>query len=245
MGAHPIESGAESAVEPLVSEIATDVSQATRAFRLEWLRLFELFAVFFGVPSLIYLLRENRIPVPTLPALIAGVAVLTSLLLRDREFDLRHALRWRWSTPECRRILGLFLLGGLLVGLYTALWESPRFLTFPRQKPGLWATVMVVYPLLSVLPQELAFRVFFFHRYRRLLPTLRGRVVVSALAFGFTHLVFDNWTSILLSTAGGFLFGWTYARRPSVWLVAFEHALWGCFLFTIGLGAYFYAGGGG
>ena len=245
MGAHPIEPGAESVVEPLISEIATDVSDATRAVPREWVRLFELFAVFFGVPSLIYVLRECRIAVPTLPALIAGVAVLATLLLRDREFDVRHALRWRWSTRECWRILGLFVLGSLLVGLYTAVWESARFLAFPKQKPALWAAVMVMYPLLSVLPQELAFRVFFFHRYRRLLPTLRGRVVVSSLAFGFTHLVFDNWTSILLSTAGGFLFGWTYARRPSVWLVAFEHALWGCFLFTIGLGAYFYAGSGG
>ena len=101
---------------------------------------------------------------------------------------------------------------------------------------------MVLYPLLSVYPQELFFRAFFFHRYRRLFGQGMATVVASALLFGFVHIVFGNWISILLSSVGGMLFARTYFHSGSLALTCIEHALYGNFIFTIGLGEFFFHG---
>jgi membrane protease YdiL (CAAX protease family) len=56
------------------------------------------------------------------------------------------------------------------------------------------------------------------------------------------HIVFRNWPAILLTCAGGWLFGTTYRRTSSLLLVSVEHALYGCAIFTIGYGNYFFDG---
>jgi membrane protease YdiL (CAAX protease family) len=67
--------------------------------------------------------------------------------------------------------------------------------------------------------------------------------MTSALAFGYAHIVLHNWPSVLLSTIGGVLFASSYRRSQSTLLVAVEHAIYGCFVFSVGLGGLFYAGG--
>ena len=102
--------------------------------------------------------------------------------------------------------------------------------------------VMVFYPVFSVYPQELIFRAFLFHRYRPLFGSTRNLVIVSAVAFGLAHLFFANLLAPLLSAVGGWIFARTYARSDSTLQATIEHALFGCFLFTVGLGWYFYGG---
>lgn len=48
----------------------------------------------------------------------------------------------------------------------------------------MWALVIVLYPILSVYPQELIFRAFLFHRYAPLFGNGVGLVAASAAAFG-------------------------------------------------------------
>ena len=45
-----------------------------------------------------------------------------------------------------------------------------------------------------------------------------------------------------MTAVGGYLFARTYARSESTLMVSLEHALWGDFLFTVGLGWYFWGG---
>jgi uncharacterized protein len=133
-------------------------------------------------------------------------------------------------------------VGCLALLLLVVLVRPQGLFQLPRTRTGLWLIIMVAYPLLSAYPQELIFRTFLFHRYRRLLPA-RALLVVSAVAFGYAHIVLHNWPSVLLSTIGGVLFASTYARSRSTLLAAIEHAICGCFVFTVGLGGLFYAGG--
>jgi membrane protease YdiL (CAAX protease family) len=86
------------------------------------------------------------------------------------------------------------------------------------------------------------YRAFFFHRYRRLFGEGGRMVLASALAFGFVHIIFGHWISVVLSTAGGLLFAATYARSRSLLLTSLEHAFFGDLIFTIGLGQFFYHG---
>ena len=123
-----------------------------------------------------------------------------------------------------------------------AVFRPNLLFAFPRNNTFIWLMVMLLYPLLSVYPQEVIYRVFFFHRYRRLFRNDATRFVISGLCFGLAHLFFANWIAPALTTLGGLIFARTYARTGSTLLVSLEHSLWGNFIFTIGLGWYFYAG---
>ena len=112
----------------------------------------------------------------------------------------------------------------------------------PVTRPGLWAVILVLYPVVSVYPQELVYRVWFFHRYR---PALGGEgpaLLASALAFGWVHVIFGNGLAVGLAAAGGLLLAETYRRTRSLTLVSVEHALYGQLVFTVGLGEFFYHG---
>ena len=45
-----------------------------------------------------------------------------------------------------------------------------------------------------------------------------------------------------MTAAGGWLFARDYARHRSLTLVCLEHAAYGCVIFTVGLGRFFYSG---
>lgn len=149
------------------------------------------------------------------------------------------ALRDRalWKPILARFAVSAVAMLGLLFVL-----NPEKFLELPSERPRLWLTIMFFYPMISVIPQEFIFRTYFFERYKALFPTHNAMVTASALAFGFAHIVLQNWVAVVLTTVGGFYFASTYRKRRSMALVWAEHAIYGCFLFTIGLGTYFYSG---
>jgi membrane protease YdiL (CAAX protease family) len=123
-----------------------------------------------------------------------------------------------------------------------ALFLPDRLFDLPRERPLVWLAVVVLYPLLSVYPQELIFRAFLMHRYAPLVGTGTGAVAASAVAFGFAHVIFGNVWSVVLTVAGGWLFARRYQRTRSLPAAAAEHALYGLLAFTVGLGGLFYRG---
>jgi membrane protease YdiL (CAAX protease family) len=164
------------------------------------------------------------------------------LLLRDPDFDRGRLRRVAGVGRESIRVLMVFvLLGGLLTAA-TAVLSPETWLNLLRSRPVLWAVIMVAYPLLSVYPQELIWRAFFFHRYRLLFPGRWAMILASSLAFGYVHVLFLSPLAVVLTVVGGVLFAWTYERTGSILASSIEHALYGCLIFTIGLGEHFYAG---
>jgi membrane protease YdiL (CAAX protease family) len=135
-------------------------------------------------------------------------------------------------------------VGALATTAATYALVPQRFLALPRHNPRLWLLICVLYPLLSVYPQEVIYRAFFFEHSTRLLPGVRSPwlVALNAALFGFAHIVFGNVWAPILSAAGGLLFASTYLKSRSVMCAALKHALWGNLIFTIGLGPLF-AGG--
>jgi uncharacterized protein len=130
----------------------------------------------------------------------------------------------------------------LLLGLAVRVFAPQLLFSFVKRAPAFWALVMLLYPLLSVYPQELLYRAFFFHRYQPLFGSGWVMLAASACAFGFVHIIFGNWISIVLCIIGGFLFAFTYQQSGSLLLTCIDHALFGNFIFTIGLGQFFYHG---
>ena len=147
-----------------------------------------------------------------------------------------------WARQEQKHALWLFLTLCIPMALFTYILVPDRFLSFPLQRPALWALVMVLYPLLSVLPQELLYRSFFFERYRALFPGFWLMVGASAGLFAFSHIIFKNWVAPLFCLIGGLIFAAHYHQHRSLKWALIEHAAYGCFVFTIGLGWFFYHG---
>jgi membrane protease YdiL (CAAX protease family) len=131
------------------------------------------------------------------------------------------------------------LLCAVLAAVF-ALARPAALFALVRARPRVWLAIMLLYPLLSVYPQELVFRTFFFHRYGGLFPTRALRVAASAVAFGYAHVLLHSGTIVALTMVGGALFAATYERSRSLFLVTVEHAVYGCWLLTVGVGGLFH-----
>lgn len=101
---------------------------------------------------------------------------------------------------------------------------------------------MLLYPVLSVYPQGIIYRAFLFARYQRLFGSQWLLLLASALAFAYVHIIFRNGLAIALAFAAGLLFAYRYQQTGSLFISCFEHALYGCAIFTVGLGRSFYYG---
>ena len=192
----------------------------------------EFAALYLGGPLIILELRRPGI----LFGLIWVAAIVAFLAIRGEKphsHDVRRELR-----AICVRFA---ILAPVIVAL-TAWFGPETFLSLPLQKPRFWLLIMVLYPVLSVWPQEVLYRAFLFARYRSLFRSDTGIIIASALAFGFAHVIFLNWIAIGMTTVGGLLFARDYARHRSLRLTCLEHSLYGCLIFTVGLGRFFYTG---
>jgi uncharacterized protein len=204
-----------------------------------WQRPLEFIILFVLLPFIVAVAASGRL---VIPILWAASALCLSVLLRDRTFDRRML----WRTRPCRAVLPRMLLRFAILAAVLAgmlwLWRPELLLGLPRQRPRVWLFVMVLYPALSVYPQSILYRAFLFHRYGDLLRTPGRRILISAVTFAIVHVVFWNVWAVGFTLVGGFFFAATYERTRSIVLSALEQALYGCFLFTIGWGYYFFTG---
>ncbi|MBN1297346.1 CPBP family intramembrane metalloprotease [bacterium] len=201
----------------------------------------EFTGAFIILPFVLFMFRY-RLRRMVIPLLLIGLIVFLGLLWRDPSFDRRRfGLPDGWMS-HVRAIISRLILGGTLVMFIVRLAEPHLMFSFIRNAPKIWIVVMILYPLVSVYPQEIIYRAFFFHRYSCLFLRPWQMIVASGLSFGLVHIFFFNPWAIGLSCIGGILFAATYHRSGSIVLSTIEHGLWGDFIFTVGIGAYFYSG---
>jgi CAAX protease family protein len=60
---------------------------------------------------------------------------------------------------------------------------------------------------------------------------------VNAIVFSLGHIFFRNTLVLVLTFFGGLLFAYTFSKTKSTLLVSIEHAIYGCWLFTVGMGS--------
>ena len=203
------------------------------------LRLIECLLLFVALP-LVYCIVPLRLP--KIPALLAFFLFAVLQLRMDTGFE--RSCLWRASAvvlflrSAWPRVLTVLM--GLTLLAYA--WEHISFFKLPRERPGVWLLIMLLYPWLSAYPQEVIFRGFFFRRYGVLFGHGFGMVLASALAFAFLHIIYGNFIALAMSFAGGCLFACNYRRFKSCLAVALEHTIYGCWIFSVGLGVFFYGG---
>lgn len=201
----------------------------------------EFLLLFVMVPVIFRFLPMNPSPLPAL-WMVAIYCLLA--LRRDRGFDsarLWNAAPLRRSLPS---MLAIFAVVAVVMAVVVWRTHPERLFGLVRAHPLFWAALMVLYPLLSVYAQGIIYRAFFFERYRPLFSATTAMIVASAAMFGFSHIIFRNYWSVALTLAAGLLFAWRYEVTGSLLVSSLEHALYGCYVFSVGLGWLFYHGAG-
>lgn len=157
---------------------------------------------------------------------------------------------WRWGELVAlstlpghgRLILGFTAVAATVIFALVVALIPDRLFGLPRYMPETWVMVMIFYPLVSVLGQELLFRPLFFRRYGDLFAGPVTLVLANAAVFALTHAFYQNWVALTLTFLGGLIFAEVYRRSRSFPLVFVLHTLAGQLIFTSGLGVYFYHG---
>lgn len=193
----------------------------------------EFVCVFFLLPIFFTITIRGTHP---FPFIVTGGLFAAWYLFRDKGFSRKSFGDFLSLRKYGKRILSPFLAISLIAILVIALTQPEALFDYPRHKTALWLAIIIFYPLLAVYPQELFYRAFFFRRYRSLFPGKHTMTLVSALTFGFAHIIYGNIPAVLLTMIGGYLFAMTYHHSRSVLVTSLEHALYGCLLYTIGLG---------
>lgn len=146
-----------------------------------------------------------------------------------------------WRRIPWLEVLGI-AVATLVAGIVILSISRPEALfAMIRQRPEFIPVIWTFYPLLSALPQELIFRPLFFHRYRALLPSGRGAILLNSAIFSFAHLMYWSWVVAIMTFLGSLVFARAYLHRgfPAAWIL---HAIAGNVLFAVGMGYYFYSG---
>jgi membrane protease YdiL (CAAX protease family) len=211
------------------------------------LRLVECVILFGVFPAYLAFAPALGLPrVPWAPVLLLACVGAAWWLVRGARMSRRELLFGPDRVVErdaLRPLLIRFAIASVLLCVAVAVVSPERLFILVRERPQLWAAIMLFYPLLSVYPQEMLFRAFFFRRYGPLFGSERAAVVANALVFGWAHVFFPSPViAVALTIVGGWLFAATYRRTGSLRLAWLEHALYGNLIFTVGLGEFFFSG---
>jgi hypothetical protein len=135
-----------------------------------------------------------------------------------------------------RRTATTFAVIAVLTSGYVWNTDASALFYVMLHKPQLFAGILIVYTIVSVWPQEIIYRTFFFKRYETLFRSKYLFIFFNAILFSLAHIFFKNTLVLVLTFLGGLIFGLTYFKFRSTTLVSIEHAIYGNWLFTVGMG---------
>ena len=153
--------------------------------------------------------------------------------VEKNQFKIAQNLNWKqfWKQTLLK-LISIIIITTLFVYFTN---QSSLFIVL-LNKPLVWLAILFIYSLFSVYPQELIFRTFYFQRYQLLFKNKNLFLFINAIVFSLAHLFFRNSLVIVLTFLGGLLFAFTFNKTKSTLLVSVEHAIYGCWLFTVGMG---------
>ncbi len=201
----------------------------------------ECILLFAGIPVLL-LWWQLRVDFPFFPVLFGMLLLCGFLGSRDPQVRFTLPKTRPPLGPLLRPLLPRFILVALSLLLITWLLNPELLFKLPREQTRLWLSVMILYPLLSVPPQEWIFRSFFMPRYQRILPKPIHLNIVNTLLFAWAHLFFLNAVAPLLCLPAGWMLADSWQKHKDFRVVCIEHAIYGQLLFSSGAGWYFSSG---
>jgi len=165
-----------------------------------------------------------------------GFLYVVFVLLRVEKIKFRIASNLSW-TSFFKHVTMLLVGIAILTTLYMWFADKDNLFVVVANKPLKWLAFLFIYSFLSVYPQELIYRTFFFQRYQTLFKSEVLFVILNAIVFSLAHIFFRNGLVMVMTFIGGLLFAFTFKKTKSTLLVSIEHAIYGCWLFTVGMGS--------
>ncbi|WP_223034190.1 CPBP family intramembrane glutamic endopeptidase [Hanstruepera marina] len=166
---------------------------------------------------------------------ILGFVYVVFILIRVEKSSLKIRKDINWKLFWQRTLVKLMLIT-VLTTAFVWFTDKENLFLVVRTKPLFWVFILFIYSLFSVYPQEVLYRTFFFQRYESLFADNRLFLFVNAIVFSLGHLFFKNTLVLVITFLGGLLFALTFKKTRSTFLVSLEHAIYGCWLFTVGMG---------
>ena len=195
-------------------------------------RLTEFFIIFILVPILFTL--SFSIWVKLGIGLIGfGYIIYVLLRVEKLKFSIAPNLKWKGFW---KRTLLTFVCISLITTVFVYFTDKDSLFNVLLNKPQLWVFILFVYSFFSVYPQELIYRTFFFSRYQRFFKSKNLFILINAAIFSLGHIFFKSTLVLVLTFLGGLIFALTFQRTKSTLLVSIEHAIYGSWLFTVGMG---------
>jgi len=197
---------------------------------IELILLFVLFPIF---------LAYYKMKIPLMLVLVF-FGILIFLFLRfDTSFDKKQFANWKSGKHILKEVFLIFTAAAIIMIVLIYLIDSSRLFFLAKKIPWLLVLISIFYPLFSVLPQTLIYRLFFFHRYDSLFKNETLKIILSGLFFSLGHLLYKNVLVLGLAFIAGIIFAYHFNKSKSLTLSFFEHSLYGVWLFTSGLGYFF------
>ena len=196
------------------------------------LKKLEFFFIFLIIPSTIFFLDSSIIIFLSLYL----VSILSLVILYFDKTFLFTSLKKKidWTFVIIFSVIFFFL--GFF---YVLLVDENLLFIFPKTNFKLWLIVIFIYPFLSVIPQELVYRVFFFQRYFPNINRFYFPMFLNLVVFAYGHLVFSNMHAIIITAIVSPIFTYAYLKKSFLTCVIL-HTLGGQIIFTLGLGKYFF-----
>jgi len=195
-------------------------------------KLFEFLVIFIIIP--ISFSISFSIWIKLIIGVIGFLYIIYVLLkIEKTKFKMNSNLNWSLFCKETAIKLTIIALLTTIFVWYT---DKEALFSVPLHKSLLWLIILFVYSFFSVYPQELIYRTFFFQRYQGIFKNESLLIFVNAIVFCLGHIFFRNTLVLILTFLGGLLFAFSFYKTKSTILVTVEHAIYGCWLFTVGMG---------
>ena len=196
------------------------------------LKKIEFVFIFLLLPTVIFYLDSVIIAFSILYLIFCVSGILLYFDKNFKFFLLKKKTDWRFIF----KISIVFIILGFF---YTILLDKNLLFSFPKSNVYLWLTVIFVYPFLSVIPQEMIYRVLFFHRYCQNSNNLFLPLVINLMVFSYAHLIFHNIHALFITAFASPIFAYAYLKK-SFFTCIILHSLGGQIIFTLGLGKFFF-----
>ena len=192
----------------------------------------ELFILFVVIPVLLVI----KLPIKLkLTVGILGVIYVVLIAIFVEKFSLPKLTKPIWQ--RFLKSTGIkFLVIAIVLSFFVYKSTPEKLFYVVLEKPKTWLFFLGVYTIMSVIPQEFIYRTFFFNRYRSLVKSNYLFILINAGLFSLAHLFFGNTLVMIITFIGGLLFAYTYYKTKSTLFVMIEHTLYGCWLYTVGMG---------
>ena len=196
-----------------------------KKIQLEFILIFIVFPILLSLKIIIW--------IKGLLSIIGFLYIMRILIVNKYTFLKFNKSQFR---TEFKRIAFLFLSLIIITISYLYFTKPDYLFMIVLKNPKLWLGILAVYSILSVIPQEIIYRSFYFERYQKLFSNKNTLLLSNAAVFSLGHLFFQNPLVLAITFVGGFIFAYTYSKTKSLLLVTIEHIIYGCWLFTVGMG---------